>query len=85
MTVKSGMTLSLTHDQALVLFEWLSREDGRNSIPAEHEAERKVLWLLEGQLERTLVEPLQADYRALVAVARERVVSAESGKDTSPE
>jgi len=71
----SGVTLTLTHDQALVLFEWLSREDERGSIPIQHHAEQKVLWEIEAQLERTLLEPLQSDYSAVIAVARERVVS----------
>jgi len=65
--------LSLTHDQALVLFEWLAREDGRNAIPIEHPAEQQVLWGIEGQLERALAEPLQPNYADQVAAARERV------------
>ena len=71
------VTLSLTCDQALVLFEWLSREDGRSRIPTEHQAEQKVLWEIEGQLERALVEPLQPDYSAAIVAARERIMSGE--------
>lgn len=67
--------LSLTHDKALVLFEWLSREDANSRIPIEHQAEQMVLWDIEGQLERALVDPLQADYAMKIAAARERVVS----------
>jgi hypothetical protein len=79
--MKTGpnVTLSLTHDQALVLFEWLSREDGRNGIPTEHQAEQKVLWEVEGQLERALVEPLQPNYSEAVSAARERIMS--EGRD----
>jgi hypothetical protein len=77
MKTAPGVTLSLTRDQALVLFEWLSREDGRSGIPTEHQAEQKVLWEIEGQLERTLVEPLQPDYSAAIAAARERIMSDE--------
>ena len=77
MKPESGVTLSLTHDQALVLFEWLSREDGKSDLPTEHPAEQKVLWEIEAQLERALVEPLQPDYAALVSAARERVISEE--------
>jgi hypothetical protein len=75
MEAQSLVTLSLTNDEALVLFEWLSREDGRSALPIEHPAEQKVLWRLEAQLERTLVEPFQADYSASVSAARERVLS----------
>lgn len=72
------LTLSLMQDQALVLFDWLSREDSKQSLPTEHEAEQKVLWLLEGMLERALVAPLQPGYPAAVSAARERVLARES-------
>jgi hypothetical protein len=69
----TGVTLSLTHDQALVLFDWLSREDSKSRIPIEHQAEQEVLWEVEGQLERALVEPLKPDYALAVSSARERL------------
>jgi hypothetical protein len=78
MKTKSGVTISLTHDQALVLFEWLSREDGKHTLPTEHQAELNVLWEIEAQLERALVEPLEPDYAALVSAARERLISEEA-------
>jgi hypothetical protein len=71
---ETNVTLSLTHDQALVLFDWLSREDGKKRIPVEHQAEQEVLWVMEAQLERALVEPLAADYDAAVSAARQRLV-----------
>lgn len=77
MSAASSVTLSLTHDQALVLFEWLTREDGKEGFPTEHEAEQKVLWEIEAQLEKALVEPLQPDYAASVSAARKRLVSEE--------
>lgn len=69
----AGVTLTLTADEALVLFEWLVREGGRGTVPREHQAEQTVLWSIEAQLERTLAEPLRRDYVALLAAARERV------------
>jgi hypothetical protein len=71
---ESMFRISLTHDQALVLFDWLSREDGKSGLPTEHIAEQNVLWEIEAQLERTLLEPLRPDYVASVAAARERIV-----------
>jgi hypothetical protein len=68
------MNLELTDDEALVFFEWLSRLDESDAAPCEHDAERHVLWTLHGQLERTLKEPLQPDYRDLVANARSKVI-----------
>jgi hypothetical protein len=70
-----AILLSLTQDQALVLFEWLSREDGKKTIPIAHPAEEQTLWALEAQLERQLSEPLQPDYQSLLAGARERILS----------
>ena len=71
----SGVTLTLTADQALVLFEWLAREDRKGALPTEHQAEQNVLWEIEAQLEKTLVAPLQPDYEVLLAAARERLVA----------
>jgi hypothetical protein len=65
--------LQLTYAEALVLFEWLTRTDGSGSLPIEDPAEQQVLWKLEGSLERTLVEPLAANYQELVAEARRKV------------
>lgn len=69
------VSISLTVDQALVFFEWLTRGDGNAGLPTEHQAERNVLWDIEAQLEKSLIEPLQPDYAVKVAAARERLVA----------
>ena len=74
------VTLFLTHDQALVLFEWLSREDNKCGLPTVHRAEQMVLWKIAAQLERMLVEPLRPDYVALVSAARERLICGDGPK-----
>jgi hypothetical protein len=71
---KQDVTLHLTHDQALVLFEWLWGKSDNKSIPIAHEAERSVLWDIEAQLEKILVEPFQPNYASLVDAARARLV-----------
>lgn len=75
MKPNANVAISLTADQALVLFEWLTREDEKGALPTEHQAEQGVLWQIEAQLERVLVEPLQPDYLDKVAAARERLVA----------
>jgi hypothetical protein len=55
--------------EALVLFEWLARVDDAQAAPIEHPAEWKVLWLLEGQLEKQ-VEVFALNYKQLVEEAR---------------
>ena len=63
------IVLQLTKAEALVPFEWLARMDQSGTLAAE----QQVLWAVEGQLERILVEPLAADYEEALAAAR-RVV-----------
>jgi hypothetical protein len=67
-----AVTLPLTQDEALVLFEWLVNFNKREH-DFEDQAEQRVLWDLEAMLESELVEPFSPDYRLLVTAARERV------------
>lgn len=70
------VVVRLSHDEALVLFEWLSRTDERTSDFAdliEDQAEQRALWNLTALLERELVDPVQAEYRTLVDEARSRL------------
>ena len=55
--------------EALVLFEWLARVDDAQAAPIEHPAEQKVLWLLEGLLEKQ-VDVFASNYKQLVEEAR---------------
>ena len=68
------VTLRLTHQQAVVLFEWLCRVDDAESLHFEDSSEQKVLWILEGQLESALAEPLQPNYAEIVEQCR-RIVN----------
>jgi hypothetical protein len=73
--------VSLSDDEALVLFELLAREiNNRNhkrvAEVIEHPAEFWVLDGILGRLERELVEPFKADYSELLSAARERVLDA---------
>jgi hypothetical protein len=79
LAVADEVSLTLSRDQALVLFEWLART-GASDQPAafEDQAEQRVLWDLESSLEAVLVEPLRDDYRALVENARARLRNADS-------
>ena len=74
------VSIPLTREQAIVLFEWLSREDSKEAIPTAHVAEQKVLWTIEAWLERTLVEPLQPNYNEILEAAR-ACVSAGGGTE----
>ena len=67
------IAIELSEAEALVLFEFLARFDEAGEVAIEDEAELNVLWLVEGQLEQTLVAPLRPDYDQLVRNAREAV------------
>lgn len=69
--IKRPVLIELSHDEALVLFDWLARVDG--SLPVVDPSEQDVLWRIEGQLEKKLVEPLAADYKDAVNAARSRL------------
>ena len=67
------IALRLSRAEALVLFEMLARLDSEQSVPFADPAEQQVLWRIEGQLEKALVEPLEPNYHELVAEARRAV------------
>jgi len=63
----------LTPDEALVLFEFLSRYCERDELRVEDEAEQRALWNLCGLLAKQSVEPFEPDYRELLQSARNRL------------
>jgi hypothetical protein len=68
--------VKLSRDEALVLFEWLSRtEELTNDFGdlVEDRAEQVALWNLSCILERVLVEPFSPEYEELVNRARSRL------------
>ena len=73
------ISIDLSRDQALVLFEWLARTGAADQPAAfEDQAEQRALWDLEASLESVLTEPLREDYRQLVEGVRARLRDAES-------
>jgi len=70
--------IELTADEALVLFEFLSRYENSEALAIEHQAERRALQNLLALLERQLVEPFRADYADLLQRARERLRSSQT-------
>lgn len=71
------MTLDLSPDEALVLFEFLSRSQETGAFELVDQAEQRVLWDVLASLEKALAEPFSPDYGALVAAARARVRDSE--------
>jgi len=67
------VTIELTGDEALVLFEWLADLDTAKLDVGE--AEERVLWRIEAALEKSVVEPFATDYAELVEQARRRILA----------
>ena len=68
-----GAAISLTSDEAVVLFEFLARFRFEQKLEVIDQAEERVLWNLHCLLEEKLVEPLKAEYPELIAHARNRL------------
>lgn len=71
-----SVEIKLTSDEALVLFEWLAHFDSVAGLDV-NSAEQQVLWEIEAQLERKLVEPLAPNYEVLLQAARLRILGTE--------
>lgn len=67
------LPLALSADEALVLFELLTRYEQQKRLAVDDPAEDVVLTRLLGALERHLVAPLDPGYAGLLAAARARV------------
>ena len=68
------VTIELTKDEALVLFDFLGRfnqADNKNIF--EDQAEQRTLWNIEALLEKTLVEPFMPNYADLVKQSRDKI------------
>jgi hypothetical protein len=63
--------LEVTSDEALVLFEFLSRYAESDQLSIEDQAEQRALRNLQCLFERQLVEALRPDYESLLAAARD--------------
>lgn len=74
MAESADVTISLTADEALVLFDLLHRweDDDRVSAP-QHASEQVALWNLSALLERELRQPFDPQYNGLVSDARTRL------------
>jgi hypothetical protein len=70
----ADVTVTLTSDEALVLFELLHRWEDAGAIDgALKPGEQTALWALSARLESILVEPFDAHYQQLVQSARSRL------------
>jgi hypothetical protein len=73
-----GVSISLTGDEALVLFELLHRwEDQEQVSVPRNEAEQVALWNLSAALEKVMREPFGPEYARLLSEAQARLTPTE--------
>jgi hypothetical protein len=68
-----SVTLELTGDEALVLFEFLHRFEDTDKLSISDQSEERILWNLSARLEKVLVAPFASNYAQLLEEARERL------------
>ncbi|MBP2269207.1 hypothetical protein J3A64_004747 [Pseudarthrobacter sp. PvP004] len=67
------ISIKLSGDEALVLFDWLARFNKNNNTDLTDQAEQRVLWDIESSLESALVQVFSEDYTSLLDEARSRL------------
>jgi hypothetical protein len=71
------VTIKLNADEALTLFDALSRFETTGRLDIQDQAEQRVLWDILANLESQLASPMAPNYSELLASARARVRDAE--------
>jgi hypothetical protein len=67
-----AVRIDLSKDEAIVLFEFLSRFSNGSGLDIVDQSEERVLWNILCDLERLLVEPFSPDYSKILDQARGR-------------
>lgn len=78
---QDGVTVKLSADEALVLFEWLWRWQETGTLEIRDPAEQAPLWSIGRVLDKTLVEPFMPDYQQRLKAACDRLRRKVGGSD----
>jgi hypothetical protein len=73
------VTITLSHDEALVLFDFFARFDESGDFTLRNTAEYLAFCRISAQLDKSLAEPLKPDYTALLKAARDRLAEGYEG------
>ena len=71
--MKENVQIKLSKDEAIVLFEFLSRFSDDETLKVADQSEERVLWNIHCDLEKILVEPFSENYKEILKKAREKV------------
>ena len=77
--MSENITISLSCDEALVLFEFFSRFEDTDDFTLRHTAEYLAFMRMSAQLDKSMVEPFQPHYLDLLRAARERIAAGYEG------
>jgi hypothetical protein len=77
--MSNGITIALTHDEALVLGEFIDRFQRTGDLSLTHNAEFLALSRVSAQLDKSLLEPFNRNYEALLTAARDRLAGGIDG------
>src|SRR5262249_31635227 len=72
-------SLSLSEDEAVVLFEYFSRFDETDDLSFHHTAEYLALQHLAGQIDQTTAAMFKPNYREILQAARTRIAAGFEG------
>lgn len=78
------VTLALTQDEALVLFEFFARFQDWDRLAFAHPAEYLALARISAQLDKAVVEMFDPDFRELLEGAQTRVAAGHEGEYPGP-
>lgn len=67
------LSIVLSKDEALVLFEFFARFENTNEFSLHNNAEYLAFSRISAQLDKVLIEPLDSNYQAVLKAAQLRV------------
>jgi hypothetical protein len=75
-SMSQEFVLTLSHDEALVFFDFLARFNEQKQLPDS--AEQQILYNVEAMLERQLTEVFSPDYNNLVNSAKHLLLKSDN-------
>lgn len=71
--MEEKIQINLTKDEAIILFEFLSRFSNEDILEISDQSEERVLWNIQCDLEKILSEPFSEKYKEILEKARDRI------------
>ena len=69
----SEVEIKLTKDEALVLFNLVSRFSNEDNLSIQDQSEERALWNLTCVLEKSLSEPFSPEWNKIIEAAKSRL------------